>query len=51
MMDADFIACLRGIVVADRDNRRKQHVITRRHTLQGVVRLFIRVKEPWFKAS
>ena len=31
------------------DNRREKHVITRRHTLQGVVRLFIHVEESRLK--
>ena len=33
MVDADFIARLAGIMVADGDNRGEKYVITRRHTL------------------
>src|SRR5438128_2592346 len=51
MMNADFIACLPRIMVADGDNRREKHVITRRHALQAVVRLFIRVKESRLKSG
>src|SRR6202035_946840 len=38
-----------GIMMTDRDGRREKHVITPRHTLQGVVRLFIHVEESRLK--
>jgi len=50
-MNADFITCLPRIMVPNRDNRRKDHVITRRHTLQGVIRLFIHVEESRLKSG
>jgi len=51
MMVPHFAEHFAGIMMTDRDNRREKHVIARRHTLQGVVRLFIHVEEsrlkPW----
>src|SRR6266513_4790986 len=49
MMNAHLIACLAGVMVTNGDKRREKHVITRRHTLQGVVRLFIHVEESRLK--
>src|SRR5207244_9817345 len=49
MMNAHLIACLAGVMVTNGDNRREKHVITHRHTLQGVVRLFIHVEESRLK--
>src|SRR6266436_6218053 len=49
MMHPYFIAGLPGVMVTDRKDGRKKHVITRRHTLQGVVRLFIHVEESRLK--
>src|SRR5262249_15430979 len=51
MMNADLIACARGIVVTNRDDWREKHVITSGHTLQSIVRLFIGVKEMRLKAG
>src|SRR5947208_11828837 len=45
----DFITFLPGVMVADSDNRRKKYVITGRHTLQTVVRLFIHVEKSRLK--
>src|SRR6266436_4962420 len=49
MMNAHLIACLAGVMVTNGDNRREKHVITRSHTLQGVVRFFIHVEESRLK--
>src|SRR5437667_6119918 len=38
-------------MVTDGDNWREKHVITRRHTLEAIVRLFIHVEEWRFKAG
>ena len=48
-MSVGFIPCLAGVMVTDGDNRREEHVITRRHTLQAVVRLFIHVEKSRLK--
>jgi hypothetical protein len=45
-----FAANLAGVVVADGDDRREKHLVTRRHTLKRVVWLFIHVKKTGFKA-
>ena len=45
-----FVPNLAGVVVTDGDDGRKKHVVTRRHTLKRVVRLFIHVKKTGFKA-
>ena len=38
-----------GVMMTDRDDRREKHVITPRHTLQGIVRLFVHVEESRLK--
>ena len=51
MMHSHFIAGLPGVMVTDGKDGRKKHVITSRHALQSVVRLFIHVEKsrlkPW----
>ena len=46
MMNAHLIAPLPGVMVTNRDHRRKKHIITRRYTLQSVVGFFIHVEKP-----
>jgi hypothetical protein len=50
MVVPHFAANLARVVVTDGDDGRKKYFVTRRHTLKGVVRLFVHVKETGFKA-
>ena len=43
-------ANLAGVVVTDGDDGRKKYLVTRRHTLKRVVRLFIHMEKTGFKA-
>jgi hypothetical protein len=49
LMDANLIARLPGVMMANSDNRRKKHVTARRYALQAVVRFFIHVVKARFK--
>ena len=50
MMIPHFAANLAGVLVTDGDDGRKKHLVTRRNTLERVVRLFIHVEKTGFKA-
>jgi hypothetical protein len=50
MVVPNFAANLAGVVVTDGDDGRKKHLVTRRHTLKRVVRLFIHMEKTGFKA-
>src|SRR5204862_7852778 len=46
MVNPDFIASFSRVVMTNRDQGREKDIVTRRYTLQSVIRLFIRVNEP-----
>src|SRR5437870_13566835 len=50
MMNADFISCSTGVMMTDGNDRREKHVTSSGYTLQCVIRFFVHVIKPRFKA-
>src|SRR6516164_11494119 len=49
MMNPNLISRMPGIMVPDRNDGRETDIVTRRHTLQAVIRFFIHVVKARFK--
>jgi hypothetical protein len=51
MMNANFIARVPRVMVTDGNHEREKHVISRRNTLQPIIRFFVHVVKTRFKAG